>query len=287
MLRFRAAQQLLQSPPPICFSYNDWDPPGPLPEVGVSADFNGLTAHFAAPTSSTIERIDLWWAPDASLHTVTLELRQTTSLGGPSGDIIGSYVSWDFPHTGGWHAFDPDSITPPRSFAVVAGSTYALKIRGYLVGTWTGTPFSQLPYVCEGISHDPAAPTQLLYTLASTPACPATIPSSGTIGLMVRFRGAACGPGPPASGSPIGQACGSGFGPPSVLTAYQAPVLGGSLLVEPHRPLGRDGLSLLVGRSELLGHAGRLREARARTTSTFSRSGTWPSSARSRSRPRP
>jgi hypothetical protein len=153
---------------------------------------------------------------------VTIQVYPTQSLGGSqSGPILGTFA-------GELTSYAPDGFHPCTgpAVSVIGAATYALSFHGYVAFS---NP-SQYPFVCFPLPYDPAAVFQLPYQFVATNYCPgvlATFPPSGTVGLSVRFRAAACGPGRLASVASLGGACGWPAGGPSAsIWSYTPPVLG-------------------------------------------------------------
>jgi hypothetical protein len=210
LLLTAAPAQVFTTPPPICFAFNDAAPPATPSGVAVSA--SGLLVWFTAPTTDVIDRIDIYRYPFAP-YNFSIDVIQTAAIGAPpTGPSVGLFSINGAPFgTNGWS--QAATIVPA---AVAAGSTYAIR--------FTSAPAPALPTPCFQLFHDPAGPHQLAYQITGTAACPATIPATGSIGPMLRFRGASCAPGPPASVASFGSSCGSTWA--AALTCSTPPVLG-------------------------------------------------------------
>jgi hypothetical protein len=180
------------SPPPVCFAYNDQPvPPYQFSHVQVSY-YAGLTLHFVSQVTSPLERIELGVQP-VNLPLVApplaIDLYQTSAYGTPpTAPPIGSFSS-----QGGWPWAEFLAPIPPPT--VTAGSSYAVRIFAF----YPGSPNPPPPFDCAPVYYDLNATAPLLYELATTMFCPPSIPTMGSIGLIIRFRGTGCGPGPLAS----------------------------------------------------------------------------------------
>jgi hypothetical protein len=172
------------SPPSLCFGFNDGAPPGLPPAAAVSSA--GLTVHFTAPVSSSINRLDIWSAIFFTAN-FQFEIFPTPALGTPpAGVAIGTYaVSSPFGAPGWLSALASAPAT------LTSGSTYALRI------TSTGTP------QCWTVFYDPLGAQQLPYQSYSAPGCTPSIPSSGQLGLIIRFFGNC----PLATSTSLGASC--------------------------------------------------------------------------------
>jgi hypothetical protein len=183
--------------PPICFGFNQNSPYAMYgPTIGVPFS-GGLTAHFTAPMSTSVEVVEVpvnfcWCSPP-----IFVDLHRTSALGVfPIGPPVGSFASSNGV-LGGWSA-----LTAAASVMLTAGSTYAVTIRAV----------PSVGQACFTLQYDPAAAQQLPYQFVGV-ACPppaAQLPSSGTVGLMIRFRGIACAPGPLAAVAYVGSPCSTG-----------------------------------------------------------------------------
>jgi hypothetical protein len=217
----------VSSPPPVCFAFNDTSPPGtgspPFPSA--YASYSGaLWVHFQAPTTATIERLEVWGGIGCFFclgPTVTFDVHPTPALGiQPTAPKLGTFNG----AFGGLASWYPFTSAVPIPFT--AGATYAFFIRGYPLIPNS----SQYPLVCVPIPYDPSGPAQLIYQFVPTAWCPfgSPFPAAGTIGVMLRFRGASCSPVPLASIVQVGTPCGAAPGvyPPAGLHSYTPPVLG-------------------------------------------------------------
>jgi hypothetical protein len=241
-LMIRVCSGQVTSPPPVCFAFNDGFAGAPtFPSQGVPY-FGNLTVHFTAPVNAVVERIDLYsWTYIFSNPLLTIDVHATSGLGvPPTGPSLGQFGSPNNANI--WVSFQ---AVP--AVAVTAGATYVLVFQGY-----PSVPnSSQYPNVCVPVYFDPAGPTQLPYQLVSTPACPQSI-APGSVGLIIRFRGTGCGPGPLATVSSIGPSCGATTYSPIFLVPT-APVLGSQWSVWLLGPLGETAMLFWSGGVNLLG----------------------------------
>jgi hypothetical protein len=224
------ARGQITSPPPVCFGFNESTPTGLPASTFYVPVTGGLTVHFVAPVGATVERADLpvqycWCAP-----ALAIDLFATSALGAPpSGPPIATFVPPAYGQSSGFSPFLPAS---PVTFTALG--TYAVLIR------------ATAPYYggdCYGFEIDPAGSPQLPYQFSGTAACPGSTyqstPPAGTIGLKIRFRALACGPGPLASVAPLGSGCGENALPssfPALLQAVVPPALGSTFVIQLQSP---------------------------------------------------
>jgi hypothetical protein len=181
--------------------------------------------HFTAPVTMTLGGLDLVVQTGSLIYYQPIfyvTVHPTTSIGGTLGPAMQTYSSGSIPGLG-WHDWISHGLSlgqPPA--ALVGGQTYALSVVGAAIDQ-SLNPVANV-YVCNGLTNNPAAATQLPSQL--TPyGCATSFPATGTIGLMARFRGASCAPGPLASmGPPLGTPC--GFATPFWWLTAMPPVLG-------------------------------------------------------------
>jgi hypothetical protein len=216
-------QGVYTSPTPVCFSFNDASPPS---ATTATVGCSGVYVHFGAPASAAIEEIE-FWSPGGGLAGVPIAILayQTSALGvPPSTPLIGVFLG-SFGSANDWK-----KVVSTAPVNLTAGSTYAILIA---VSPFPGP--SQCAN-CVPLSYDAAAATLFPYHFVQNPSCPLTVPSVGTFGLRMRFRGVGCGPGPLASVGPsLGSSCGSN-GYPAYLYSSSPPVLGSTFTVSVSGP---------------------------------------------------
>jgi hypothetical protein len=186
-----SADAQVVSPPPICFSFNDAAPlPFGLPTVAIGNALPGdLGVFFTCPVSSTIDRLDLWKATGSAWNFV-LRIVETAT-----GTTAGSYSTQAVFSASGWQA-----CATTAAASLSAGTSYVLFVQAVPMGTTS----------CWSLPYDPAPVSPLSYQLTGPTPCPGAIAPTGQLGLIVRFRGASCGFGPPASVQIVGATCGVG-----------------------------------------------------------------------------
>ena len=193
---------ILPAQAPLCFGFNDVAPVAFPPVISVS---NGLTVHFTAPVSSSISQIDIWSAIFSSAIFL-FYIFPTPALGvPPTGFPIGSYAVTAPFGGSGWL---PAAASIPATLA--SGSTYALQI----------IPYGGIQ--CTTVFYDPLGPQQLPYQNATSFGCTSSLPSSGLLGLIVRFRGTC----PLASSTSLGASCGGPPGGQASFASNSPPILG-------------------------------------------------------------
>jgi hypothetical protein len=191
-----AARAQITSPPPICFAFND--PGTAAPGAQITLDCTGFfEAHFVAPASSFVERIDVYRA-GAQWSFTNVAIFATPSLGAPpTGTPIGTYFGCAA-YSASQEGWDACWIYSPTNTAIAftAGTTYAARIT---VGPCGPQNWGYCtPGGCYTFSYDPAGTQPLPYAYAAG-VCSPSIGPSGQIPLSLRFRSLTCGPGPLAS----------------------------------------------------------------------------------------
>lgn len=215
-----AASGQVTSPPPVCFAFND-APAGAVSDLGVWS----LTVFLAAPVTTTITRLDIFEStpPNGWLSfQVFLTDPLTGAATGPA--LTAGAQSWIPP----WWApaWKEAPLAPP--LAVASGTTYAVVATVHAPIPNQG----QQANACGRIGFVPAGGTPVAYASTASPYCANPgLPASGQLALMMRFRGAACAPGPLAAVASFGSGCPAAPAGAPYLVSYTPPAFGTSFTV--------------------------------------------------------